>query len=331
MDRKPGSALVFTAAITAVAFAVLAPPLHATGVQVGILPSGGCPGGTSPVNIFIDNEDSRNANTRSGWIGSIASTGNTQFFFCRVDGNLFYHVPGNPYMVLSLGSQCPHGSQTVMRHFDAEDGNSISSTNIVWDAEGLPFEIIIPSSADPRDARGDVQMTFCLFDGNGIHTGAMPLPGWDYGVFAAPGVSFATASGFLHTDDQDPGTRNRWCHDDTPYLNRTSFNCTTLSTTYRNYGNGAIEGGTNTDLRVVRVKGTVCGDWACRGTETCSTCPQDCGVCQVCGNGICEVNEYCQQDCGFCGDHLCQGSETCSSCCGDCGTCPGEPFICQQQ
>jgi len=53
-----------------------------------------------------------------------------------------------------------------------------------------------------------------------------------------------------------------------------------------------------------------CGDGICETTESCSSCSQDCGFCDipVCGNGICEDNEvpfptaapdltYCPQDC----------------------------------
>ena len=45
----------------------------------------------------------------------------------------------------------------------------------------------------------------------------------------------------------------------------------------------------------------VCGDGVCNGTETCSTCCQDCGTCPaVCGNGVCEAGETlatCPADC----------------------------------
>jgi hypothetical protein len=327
---KPTPGFVF-AALAAATLAL--PPLHATGVQVGVLPSGGCPGGTAPYSIYIDNEDSNNANSRSGWISSILSTQNTHFYLCKVDGTQFKHVPNNPYMVVSLGSQCPNGAKTVFRTFDSDDSNNPGSwTDIDWVAEGLPIDVVWPWHTTFNDQRRDVSITFCLFDGNGIHTGPMPQFGWDYGVFAAPGVSFATASGFVHTDDEDHAVWNRWCEDSSVYLNRTSWSCTTSAQTYRNYGNGAMEGGTNTDLRIVRVKGTIYPDGACRGTENCADHPLDCGACQVCGNGICEINEYCPQDCGYCGDHLCQGSETCTSCCGDCGPCPGDPWgICYQQ
>src|SRR5437867_814954 len=48
-----------------------------------------------------------------------------------------------------------------------------------------------------------------------------------------------------------------------------------------------------------------CGDGVCNGSETCSSCPGDCGACAP-----------------SCGDGICSGSETCSSCPGDCGLCP---------
>ncbi|OGZ35099.1 MAG: hypothetical protein A2174_00435 [Candidatus Portnoybacteria bacterium RBG_13_41_18] len=44
-----------------------------------------------------------------------------------------------------------------------------------------------------------------------------------------------------------------------------------------------------------------CPDSVCNGSETCSTCPQDCGSCvNACGNGLCdgqETNSTCPTDC----------------------------------
>ena len=48
-----------------------------------------------------------------------------------------------------------------------------------------------------------------------------------------------------------------------------------------------------------------CGDGMCNGTETCASCQQDCGVCSVCGNGKCESGQF----------------ETCTNCPADCGEC----------
>lgn len=53
---------------------------------------------------------------------------------------------------------------------------------------------------------------------------------------------------------------------------------------------------------------TWCGDAACNGGETCSTCAADCGTCVP-----------------YCGDSTCNGTETCSTCAADCGTCPSGP------
>ncbi|HEY8429531.1 MAG TPA: hypothetical protein VIL20_14195 [Sandaracinaceae bacterium] len=73
----------------------------------------------------------------------------------------------------------------------------------------------------------------------------------------------------------------------------------------------------------------VCGDDRCAETETCSSCPADCGPCSAtCGDELCSGSETCSScpaDCGpcsaTCGDELCSGSETCSSCPADCGPC----------
>jgi hypothetical protein len=50
----------------------------------------------------------------------------------------------------------------------------------------------------------------------------------------------------------------------------------------------------------------VCGDTVCNGTESCYSCPQDCGQC--CGNSQCEASY----------------GETCSSCSADCITSSGQ-------
>jgi hypothetical protein len=70
-----------------------------------------------------------------------------------------------------------------------------------------------------------------------------------------------------------------------------------------------------------------CGDHSCDDGETCSNCPQDCGLCPSCGDGKCDNGETCNscpQDCGSCPDcpdGKCEASETCLSCPQDCGAC----------
>jgi|GEM_PF-1029855 len=59
------------------------------------------------------------------------------------------------------------------------------------------------------------------------------------------------------------------------------------------------------------VTAPACGDGACDGTETCSTCASDCGACPPPPPA--------------CGDGACNGPETCSTCASDCGACDGLP------
>lgn len=65
-----------------------------------------------------------------------------------------------------------------------------------------------------------------------------------------------------------------------------------------------------------------CGDGTCNGTETVSTCYEDCGEC---GDAICTSGEEdatsCAADCADCGDDVCDTNETLASCFQDCGEC----------
>jgi hypothetical protein len=70
-----------------------------------------------------------------------------------------------------------------------------------------------------------------------------------------------------------------------------------------------------------------CGDGVCDASESCQSCPNDCGPCNTCGDGICGMGESCQScstDCGpcnTCGDGVCDMGESCQSCASDCGAC----------
>ena len=93
------------------------------------------------------------------------------------------------------------------------------------------------------------------------------------------------------------------------------------------------------------VPNPVCGNGICESEEF-TTCTQDCAG-QLCGNGICEEGELnsCQQDCPTaCGDGACEGTENWLNCasdcdpyCGDlvcnngetCATCSGDCGTCQ--
>ncbi|HOT09193.1 MAG TPA: metallophosphoesterase, partial [Polyangiaceae bacterium] len=77
-----------------------------------------------------------------------------------------------------------------------------------------------------------------------------------------------------------------------------------------------------------------CGDSVCDESESCETCPEDCGDCEdgpnFCGDFVCDDEEdcvSCPEDCGdcfseiTCGDDICSETESCSTCPEDCGQC----------
>ncbi|MCK4647506.1 hypothetical protein KAT24_01085 [Candidatus Pacearchaeota archaeon] len=80
----------------------------------------------------------------------------------------------------------------------------------------------------------------------------------------------------------------------------------------------------------------VCGDGTCDDSETCDTCPSDCGACpSECGDGTCDDSETCDtcpSDCGVCldvcPDGTCGESEDCASCEADCGVCGDDTGVC---
>ena len=109
--------------------------------------------------------------------------------------------------------------------------------------------------------------------------------------------------------------------------------------------------------------GSVCGDDVCDGTETCTSCPPDCGPCAVgpccevtpepgcptgpCQGQVCAIDAYCCATawdeqcvalaasycgCGLeagCGNGTCdKPTESCLSCVADCGACGGTSDCC---
>ncbi|HWO27157.1 MAG TPA: hypothetical protein VNO30_50855 [Kofleriaceae bacterium] len=184
---------------------------HLSGVfDVGIVPERGygCPAGSDEIRIRMDDEDSRNANRQSGWIGKTRSDGqttNTLFVFCRVNGDLFRPLSGasnasdmaDDYAVLKLGTTCPYGSQEFWRYFDNQDGNNTNYT----------IGVITPNTSSGSGTR----LHFCLFRyaPAGVSTMSnFPDLGLVYGVFAPSDFYRGLSLGYIRTDDEDSGNAN---------------------------------------------------------------------------------------------------------------------------
>lgn len=184
-----------------------APPSAST-YWVGVIPqtvssppsASDCPGGTSLLYFYFDDEDGNNQNWHDGWIGATISDRNTRLYFCRVDGRQFKPLSStnsvtNHYAVLKLGTQCPPGSSSFFRRWDHED---INNQNDRWTSSGHDADFS-PNSTDGND---DI-LNFCLFRTGADTMSQFPNLGFHYGVFAAADFSKAIQTGRVATDDED--------------------------------------------------------------------------------------------------------------------------------
>lgn len=164
----------------------------------------GC-GSMPEYDVFFDNEDSRNANNRGGWIGATESGGNTLLRLCGVDGRNFETAAaaGAGFAVVALANTCPAGFTRFDRYHDNEDNRPAS-----WDTA---------PSGSPTDTVGsakDTNMAFCVATGSntGVANSAFPNLGVSYGVFGGRTVwlsSWALDRGYIFLDDEDGGNQNQ--------------------------------------------------------------------------------------------------------------------------
>ncbi len=169
--------------------------------DVGVIPMANtCPGNTETLRIHMDNEDDDEESVVQGWVGAttVDGNGNTNFVFCRVDGNRFHSLAAandvrSNYAVLKLGQSCPEGSVEFSRYFDNEDRNNHNSYS------GNIYPNIVDNNSTLR---------FCLFKGDGSTATAFPNLGFEYGVFASEHFTFTSARGSIYTDDEDRRNAN---------------------------------------------------------------------------------------------------------------------------
>jgi hypothetical protein len=196
---------------------------------VGVIQGGSSCGTYSRHEVYLDNEDSRNANNRSGWIGQIVSDKNTRFRFCAVDGTLFTAAAnaGANFALVSFSPSCPSGFTRFDRYHDNEDNRPQSSDTA---PSGSPTTTI--------GSAKNTNMAFCVANGlASIPNSTFPNLGISYGVFGGRNVRtspWVLARGGLHLDDEDNRNANSTNPGTFPY--------------------DWVVGGKNTDYFVSRVK-----------------------------------------------------------------------------
>jgi hypothetical protein len=178
---------------------------HAFAPTVGVVMGGsnGC-GALPEYDVFLDNEDNKNANSHSGWIGATVSNKNTLFRLCGVDGQQFSQAAsaGANFAVVSLAPGCPDGFTRFDRFHDNEDNRPASS-------DTAPNG----SATFTTSKMKDTNFAFCVATNTtpGVPNSVFPDLGFPYGVFAGRTVSlsrWATDRGSVHLDDEDGNNKN---------------------------------------------------------------------------------------------------------------------------
>lgn len=261
-------------AVTALTVAALAPTAAGAApaglYDVGVIPFAPyrCPNGSEYVSIYMDDEDTANASTLSGWTGAVTQrrtdhVNGTELGFCRVDGINFRHLghvglinwsgqPSSPqkasveaysYSVLKLGYACPPDSIEWGRSIENErnDNKNLPTGNIEPNTSGdnytvLGFCLFLPSTQSvPMSEFPDIGVTYGVFSGGG-HRSVPP---------AGPGhQNYWIATGIAHTDDEDGTDIDRNGNNFTEFTN----------VNIQNAQSSEAWGGGNTDFFIARVR-----------------------------------------------------------------------------
>lgn len=208
--------------------------MYGESTDVGVLPNtAGCPTDSELITIYMDDEDSNNKSSSSGWTGASSSGSNTKLKFCRVRGEDFKPLStststARSYAVLMLGSSCPNGSTELSRKFDNEDSNN----NNWWTAEDS-------SDIAPNSQGSNTTLHFCLFTSGSSTMSSFPDLGISYGVLAPSSFSptYALSTGSIHTDDEDDDNNNGY----------------TVPSSVSSIAKSIVSSGSNTNLYLAKV------------------------------------------------------------------------------
>jgi hypothetical protein len=177
------------------------------GERVGVIAdynSAGSTGAYDVLEIFMDCEDTRNANGREGWIGGNTVDRNVTLKLCLVPKSLFSGYKYTRYAVLSLDYGMDH---MIERFFDNEDSNNKNSIK-------LKGEVIKQDKISEKLGGGitqDKNTTLCFYYyDQDTKTGMESFPdlGIHYGVFGSTAEN-NRSKGWILTDDEDSNNANQ--------------------------------------------------------------------------------------------------------------------------
>ncbi len=178
-------------------------------LNVGVIPEvNSCPTSYSYVQIHMDDENSQNANNRSGWLGATASGSNTSWRFCKLtpaSSVQFRPLPSvgtqHNYAVQNMGVFCPPGATRVGRQHDNQGGSNNNSS----------IGNVFPSV----NVLGRNWLVFACHYSGGAYSpigpmSAFPNLNMKYGVFGPDTSPYALLRGWVYQDDEDFTNVNTW-------------------------------------------------------------------------------------------------------------------------
>jgi hypothetical protein len=178
--------------------------------NIGVIPeTNTCPSNTTWTQIYMDDEDRRNANNSWGWRGATGTGANTTYRFCKLDpiqslGFRPLREKGDSYdySVVNMGILCPSGGRRIIRVEENELWRNANSSS----GDIFPNFRIYNTSFN----------FYCHFDGGGSsilgYMSEFPTVKMPYGVFGSHGMPgrYALAKGRVEQDDEDFANWNAW-------------------------------------------------------------------------------------------------------------------------
>ncbi len=175
------------------------------GDLVGVIAESNAPTGPYAVlEIFMDCEDSRSSNKKSGWIGANTVDRNVTLKICLVPKSLFKGYKFGKYAVLSLDMSS--SDHIIQRDFDNEDGNNLNSIKL--NGEKIDKATLLAKVGNSIRQDGNTSLKFYVYDqdvDNGLDS--FPDLGIHYGVFGTSNEPYKT-NGWILTDDEDSNNQN---------------------------------------------------------------------------------------------------------------------------